>query len=99
PEAILRYNDYGLENAAKRQKLVSLIQSLQEQKVPVHAIGSQAHVNVSMTFETMDRALSEMEVLGLPIHITELDVNTAQGGQRGVGADVSANPAAVAGGL
>ena len=50
PNAILRYNDYGLENPAKRKKLITLIKSLQEQKVPVHAIGSQAHVNVSTSF-------------------------------------------------
>src|SRR6266487_4282930 len=28
PNAILRYNDYGLENAAKRKKLITLIKSL-----------------------------------------------------------------------
>jgi endo-1,4-beta-xylanase len=99
PEAILRYNDYGLENPAKRQKLIKLIKSLQEQKAPVHAIGSQAHVNVSTTFETMDQALTEMATLGLPIHITELDVNSATRGQRGTGADIGANAAATQGGL
>ena len=99
PEAILRYNDYGLENPAKRQKLMKLIKSLQEQKVPVHAIGSQAHVNVSTTFETMDQALTEIATLGLPIHITELDVNTAARGQRGTGADIEANAGATGGGL
>src|SRR5687767_11611023 len=99
PDAILRYNDYGLENPVKRKKLISLIKSLQAQKVPVHAIGSQAHVNVSTTFETMDQALSEMETLGLPIHITELDVNSAAGGQRGFGADITNNTASTEGGL
>ena len=99
PEAILRYNDYGLENRAKRKKLLTLIKSLQEQKVPVHAIGSQAHVNVSMTFETMDQALTELATLGLPIHITELDVNSAAGGQRGFGADVASNASTTQGGL
>jgi endo-1,4-beta-xylanase len=99
PNAILRYNDYGLENPAKRKKLIALIKSLKEQKVPVHAIGSQAHVNVSMTFEVMDQALTEMATLGLPIHITELDVNSATGGQRGFGADVAANASATQGGL
>lgn len=99
PDAILRYNDYGLENPIKRQKLISLIQSLQAQKVPVHAIGSQAHVNVSTTFETMDRALSEMETLGLPVHITELDVNSAAAGQRGFGADIASNATTTEGGL
>jgi endo-1,4-beta-xylanase len=99
PDAILRYNDYGLENPVKRRKLVTLIKSLQEQKVPVHAIGSQAHVNVTTSFETMDQALTEMATLGLPIHITELDVNGAQGGQRGFAADIANNAAATQGGL
>src|SRR5688572_28345167 len=99
PQAILRYNDYGLENPAKRKRLITLIQSLRKQKAPVHAIGSQAHVNVSMTFETMDQALAEIAALGLPIHITELDVNSAQAGQRGFGADISENAATTQGGL
>jgi endo-1,4-beta-xylanase len=99
PDAILRYNDYGLENAAKRKKLITLIKSLQAHKVPVHAIGSQAHVNVSTGFDTMDQALTEIATLGLPIHITELDVNSALGGQRGLGADIAINPAATQGGL
>jgi endo-1,4-beta-xylanase len=99
PDAILRYNDYSLENPAKRRKLITLIKSLQAQKVPVHAIGSQAHVNVSTTFEAMDQALTEIATLGLPIHITELDVNSASGGQRGFGADIADNAAATQGGL
>jgi endo-1,4-beta-xylanase len=99
PDAILRYNDYGLENPAKRRKLITLIKSLQEQKVPVHAIGSQAHLNVSITFEAMDQALTEMATLGLPLHITELDVNSAQGGQRGFGANIADNATTTQGGL
>ena len=99
PDAILRYNDYGLENAAKRRKLITLVKSLQEQKVPVHAIGSQAHLNVSMSFDTMDQTLAEIATLGLPIHITELDVNSAAGGQRGFGADIANNAATTQGGL
>ncbi|MBX3734961.1 MAG: endo-1,4-beta-xylanase [Verrucomicrobiae bacterium] len=100
PDAILRYNDYGLENPVKIRKLVSLIQSLREQRVPIHAIGTQAHLNVaSAGFDEMDRSLTEIAKLGLPIHITELDINTAQGGQRGTGADITANDAATRGGL
>jgi endo-1,4-beta-xylanase len=99
PDAILRYNDYGLENPDKRRKLIALIKSLQAQDVPIHAIGSQAHVNVATGFEIMDQALTEMATLGLPIHITELDVTSAQGGQRGFGADVADNATANQGGL
>jgi endo-1,4-beta-xylanase len=100
PDAILRYNDYGLENPGKRRKLITLIKSLQEQKVPVMAIGSQTHISVSSpTVEGMDLALEEMASLGLPVHITELDVNSAQGGQRNTGAEISENAATTQGGL
>ncbi|HEU5069948.1 MAG TPA: endo-1,4-beta-xylanase [Verrucomicrobiae bacterium] len=100
PEAILRYNDYGLENPVKRRKLITLIKSLQEQGVPVMAIGSQTHVSVSgPSFEEMDRTLTDLESLGLPIHITELDVNSAEGGQRNFGADISENATTTQGGL
>jgi endo-1,4-beta-xylanase len=99
PDAILRYNDYGLENPVKCKKLIALFKSLRAQNVPVHAIGSQAHVNVSTTFEAMDQALTELATLGLPIHITELDVNSAAAGQRGFGADISDNAGSAQGGL
>jgi endo-1,4-beta-xylanase len=100
PDAILRYNDYGLEGAEKRQKLITLIRTLQAQHVPVMAIGSQTHVSVTRpSFEEEDLALTELETLGLPIHITELDVNGAQGGQRNTGADVAANESTTQGGL
>ena len=100
PDAILRYNDYSLENPAKRKKLIALIKSLQAQHVPVMAIGSQTHVSVSSpSFEVEDQTLTDLETLGLPIHITELDVNGAQGGQRDSGADVSENATTTQGGL
>lgn len=100
PHAILRYNDYGLENPVKRHKLITLIKSLQAQGVPVMAIGSQTHVSVSgPSFEQEDKTLTDLEQLGLPIHITELDVNGAQGGQRSFGANVANNAATTEGGL
>ena len=100
PDAILRYNDYSLEDSNKRHKLITLIKSLQEQHVPVMAIGSQTHVSVSSpSFEQEDKVLTDLETLGLPIHITEMDVNSAQGGQRSNNGDVAANAATTQGGL
>ena len=100
PKAILRYNDYSLENPAKRHKLITLIKSLQAQGVPVMAIGSQTHVSVtSPSFAEEDKVLTELETLGLPIHITEFDVNGAQGGQHSNSGDVAANAATTQGGL
>jgi len=100
PDAILRYNDYSLENPAKRRKLIELIKSLQAQHVPVMAIGSQTHVSVTgPSFEQEDKTLTELEELGLPIHITELDVNSSARGQGDTGADVANNAATTGGSL
>jgi len=100
PDAILRYNDYGLESAGKREKFIALIKSLQEQHVPVMAIGTQTHVSVSSpSFDAIDKELTDLETLGLPIHITELDVNGARGGQRNNSAEVANNAATTQGGL
>jgi endo-1,4-beta-xylanase len=81
-----------LENQGKRTKLIKLIKQLQAEGIPVSAIGSQTHVSVTgPSFEQEDRVLTELETLGLPIHITELDVNGAQGGQRSTSGAVGDN--------
>ncbi|MCA9241093.1 MAG: endo-1,4-beta-xylanase [Planctomycetales bacterium] len=90
PDALLRYNDYGLENPAKRVKLVKLVKSLQEQGAPVMAIGTQTHISATFpSYEEMERTIKDLEELGLPIHITELDVNTSVRGQRLTTADIT----------
>ena len=100
PKAILRLNDYGLENPDKRRKFITLVKQLQAEKVPISAIGSQTHVNVSYpSFEQEDRSLTDLETLGLPIHVTELDVNGAEAGQQNTSGDVAGNAATTQGGL
>lgn len=98
PDAILRYNDYSIENPVKRARLIKLIKYLQSQNVPVMAIGSQTHANLTWPSpELEDSFLTEVGKLGLPIHITELDVNAAQGGQRSQSADITQNAQANSG--
>jgi endo-1,4-beta-xylanase len=98
PNAILRYNDYSIENKPKRERLMKLIKLLQAEHVPVMAIGAQTHVNLSWpSAELEDSALTEIATLGLPIHITELDVNGSEGGQRSQSADITQNAQASSG--
>jgi endo-1,4-beta-xylanase len=89
PDAILRYNDYSVENPAKRQRLITLIKYLQSQNVPVMAIGSQTHANLIWPEPDLeDSFLTEVSRLGLPVHITELDVNGSSAGQGSQDADI-----------
>jgi endo-1,4-beta-xylanase len=100
PDAILRYNDYSVENEPKRKRLIALIKMLQAQHVPVTAIGSQTHANLIWPSAKLeDDALTDIATLGLPIHITEMDVNSSEGGQRNQSADVSQNAQAGGGGV
>jgi endo-1,4-beta-xylanase len=99
PAAMLRYNDYSIENPAKRQRLITLIKYLQSQNVPVMAIGSQTHANLTWPETDLeDNFLTEVGHLGLPIHITELDVNGSQAGQRNQSADIRQNAQVKGGG-
>ena len=100
PGAVLRYNDYSIENEPKRKRLIALIKMLQAQHVPVMAIGSQTHANLNWPSPGLeDAALTDIAKLGLPIHITELDVDASAAGQRNQGADVSQNAQAAGGGV
>ena len=100
PAAELRYNDYSIEKEAKRNGAIALVKNLQAQKVAIGGLGSQTHANLaSPTAEVLDSALTAFAQLGIPISITELDVNASQRGQRSQSADVSQNAQAVGGGL
>ncbi len=100
PDAILRFNDHGMENPGKRQRFITVIKSLQEQHAPVMAIGLQSHVSLnSPTPEAEDQALTDLETLGLPIHITELDVAGEIGNQPGAGTNSTTNSAPQSGAM
>src|SRR5215471_5573840 len=92
PAAELRYNDYSIENELKHNGVIALVKKLQADKVPISGLGSQTHANLTWpTAELLDSALTAFAELGLPISITELDVNAALRGQRNQSADVAQN--------
>jgi endo-1,4-beta-xylanase len=88
PDAILVYNDYGIERPAKRAKALQLLRSLLDQKVPVHAVGIQGHWHLDRPdLAEAEEAITQFAALGLKVMITELDVSVLP--SRGEGADVA----------
>jgi len=76
PDAVLRYNDYSLENEPKRKGAIELIRKLQEQGVPVSAVGLQDHLNLDWpSLRQEDATISDFAKLGVKVMITELDVD------------------------
>lgn len=76
PDAMLFYNDYGVVNPVKREKIYLMIKNLLGQGVPIHGIGIQAHWSIEKpTEEELVKTIELFASLGLKIHITELDIS------------------------
>ena len=88
PDAILYYNDYGIESGAKHASSIVLLKRLIHDGVPIHAVGIQGHWRSGrVPFDDIDKAITDYAALGLKVSITELDVTIrgASGGQFGGG--------------
>jgi GH35 family endo-1,4-beta-xylanase/enterochelin esterase-like enzyme len=92
PEAILIYNDYGIELSPKREKALRLLRELKQRGAPVDAVGIQGHWQLDgIPFADIEAAILAFHDLGLRVMITELDVDVAT--RSTAGADVSARQA------
>ena len=98
PAAELYYNDYSVENEAKRKGAVELIKKLQAQSIPVTAIGLQGHDKLDWpTARQQADTIEAFAALGIKVNITELDVDVLPRNAPGNSADVSATAASGAG--
>jgi endo-1,4-beta-xylanase len=89
PQAELNYNDYSLENEAKRSGAIALIKKLQAQGIPVAVVGVQGHDSLDWpSAELEDATITAFAKLGIKVAITELDIDVLPPVVRG-SADVS----------
>ncbi|MDR1937997.1 MAG: endo-1,4-beta-xylanase [Tannerellaceae bacterium] len=92
PDAELNYNDYSMAIEAKREGVIGMIKSLQEQGVPIHGVGMQGHLQMDEpTLEAFEKSLTAFSALGLNVMITELDITVLPPPFEDGGADVSLN--------
>jgi endo-1,4-beta-xylanase len=90
PAAELYYNDYSLENAAKREGCVRLVRSLLDRGIRVHAIGTQEHLKLHSPLpDAVDSTIRAFAALGVKVNVTELDIDLLPPATRNTGADVS----------
>lgn len=84
PQAALYYNDYNIEQPAKRDKTLRLIRSLKAAKAPLDGIGIQGHWPLDrVPYDHIEAAILAFHAEGLRVAITELDIDVvphAQGG-------------------
>ncbi|MCM3628898.1 endo-1,4-beta-xylanase [Paenibacillus glycanilyticus] len=76
PKALLFYNDYNECNPEKRDKIIRLVQSMQDKDVPIHGIGMQGHWNLNgPSLAEIREAIERYAALGLKLQVTELDIS------------------------
>ena len=81
PEAVLLLNDYDLERLpAKRAGFLRLAESLLKAGAPLKGLGTQTHLRADLEPGRFTAALRELASLGLPIHVSELDVSLVGAG-------------------
>lgn len=89
PAAELYYNDYSLENPAKRNGAIALVKKLQASGVKVTGIGTQTHAKMDWpTPQLVEDTLVAFGQLGVKVMITELDVDVLSGASSSQSADV-----------
>jgi endo-1,4-beta-xylanase len=90
PKAELYYNDYSLENPAKRAGAMALIQRLKAKGIPLKAVGMQAHFKMDWPSVGLeDSTITMFASLGVHVNITELDVDVLPAAVQSRGADVA----------
>ncbi|MBZ5724539.1 MAG: endo-1,4-beta-xylanase [Acidobacteriia bacterium] len=76
PRAELYYNDFALENEAKRKGAVELIRKLQARGIPIAAVGLQGHDRMDWpTIAQQSATIEAFSALGVKVNVTELDID------------------------
>lgn len=76
PKAVLFYNDYNTERPEKRERVYRLLKKLVDAKIPVNAVGLQAHWSIyEPTQKELIATIEKFASLGLNVQVTELDMS------------------------
>ena len=90
PEAELYYNDYNLYKPAKRAAAIALVKKLRAQGLRVDALGEQGHWQLATpTVAEIQAIFDDSAAAGLPVVITELDVDVLPRDPAMAGADLA----------
>ena len=89
PQAELYYNDYAIENPAKREKALRLIRDLKRQNIRIDGIGIQGHWELDrIPYQNIEDAIVAFQREGVKVMITELDLDVLP--RQTGGADIAA---------
>ena len=92
PNTELYYNDFNIEQPAKRAGAIALIKKLKAGGVRIDGIGIQGHWSIrGPSLEDIENSILEYSALGLKVSFTELDLTCLPNPWDLAGADVNQN--------
>ncbi|AFK04483.1 glycoside hydrolase family 10 [Emticicia oligotrophica DSM 17448] len=92
PNAELYYNDYNIEQPAKRKGAIELIKKLQASGTKINGVGIQGHWSLKgAPLKDIEESIIEFSKLGLKVAFTELDITVLPNPWDLKGADVNQN--------
>jgi len=81
PAAPLFLNDYNLEQLPKkRADFLKLAERLLREGAPLGGLGTQTHTPADLAPGEIGRCIRDLASLGLPVHVSELDISLARAG-------------------
>lgn len=90
PKAELYYNDYNIEEPAKRAGAIALIKKIKAEGGKVNGVGIQGHWRLqSPSLEEIEKSILEYSALGIKVAFTELDITVLPNPWDLKGADVN----------
>ena len=91
PHSKLYYNDYNIEQPAKRAGAIALIKKIQAAGVRIDGVGIQGHWRAdNVPMKDIEESIKEFSALGIEVMFTELDLGVLRNPWDNATADVSA---------
>ncbi len=91
PNVELYYNDYGMDNPNKRQRVVELIREIKSHGGRIDAVGMQCHLSFDSNLEEYEKSIQAFRAEGVKVMVTELDLSVLPWPQGNYGASVETN--------
>ncbi|HEY7771601.1 MAG TPA: endo-1,4-beta-xylanase [Marinagarivorans sp.] len=75
-DSVFLYNDYNMMLPERRATVIAMVEDFKARGVKIDGIGVQGHWALdNPTLDELDLMLTEFASTGLPIHITEMDID------------------------
>jgi endo-1,4-beta-xylanase len=75
-DSTLLYNDYGMDRTGRKNTVIAMVNDFKQRGIRIDGIGLQGHWGMDdPSAEKIDETLTAYAATGLPMHITELDVD------------------------